>query len=439
MSRSPQPQSLRMSSSVTAFIHPMRNPFLSYYRGVERRIKGRQWAKNRRKESRKRDDDKGVVEPTIIDVERKRRKNFMRRRIWSEAERERQRKQPPGVILLDDKTGVRGQAASVGELAAPATVKGSAGGEGDGGDAGGQSEGFAEERLADQTKTFGSFYTLAIIIVSRVSVLEYDVQAFIDEVASSTSQNHGYDNGCRVIVDSCHDDGNHEISNSGIGGTRNPLWMLGELPGTTKIYSFAEHTTNEPIHYLSLTNLNSVTVHAGTNQLSQQGQSYGVSKIVAHRGFSSITLVNDVALILVNSNIAFNNLVQPIKLATGSKTYEGATCVLSGWGTTKLGGNPPNNLQYINLLIETQAKCKRAHSRVQASHICTYTKVGEGACDSGGPLVVNDVQVGIVSFGQPCAVGKPDVYTRVSSFVSWIDSQKAYLLTEQPGEAIYIV
>lgn len=46
----------------------------------------------------------------------------------------------------------------------------------------------------------------------------------------------------------------------------------------------------------------------------------------------------------------------------------------------QLGGNPPNNLQYINLIIETQAKCKQAHSRVQASHICTYTKVGEGAC-----------------------------------------------------------
>lgn len=40
--------------------------------------------------------------------------------------------------------------------------------------------------------------------------------------------------------------------------------------------------------------------------------------------------------------------------------------------------------------------------------------------DSGGPLVVNGSQVGIVSFGRPCAVGYPDVYTRVSSFTSWI-------------------
>ncbi|KAF3422769.1 hypothetical protein E2986_05890, partial [Frieseomelitta varia] len=194
---------------------------------------------------------------------------------------------------------------------------------------------------------------------------------------------------------------------------------------------------------INLNNLDSVSVHAGTNQLNQQGQSYKVSKIVAHKGFNSISLVNDVALILLSNNIAFNNLVRPIALATGSKTYERDSCVLSGWGTTRLGGNPPNNLQYINLVIETQAKCKQAHNRVQSSHICTFTKVGEGAChgDSGGPLVVNNVQVGIVSFGQPCAVGKPDVYTRVSSFTSWINSNKAYLLneTQEPENAIYIV
>lgn len=40
--------------------------------------------------------------------------------------------------------------------------------------------------------------------------------------------------------------------------------------------------------------------------------------------------------------------------------------------------------------------------------------------DSGSPLVVNGTQVGIVSFGRPCAIGYPDVYTRVSSFISWI-------------------
>lgn len=43
--------------------------------------------------------------------------------------------------------------------------------------------------------------------------------------------------------------------------------------------------------------------------------------------------------------------------------------------------------------------------------------------DSGGPLTIGDGQevVGIVSYGTAiCAMGRPDVYTRVSEFESWI-------------------
>lgn len=43
--------------------------------------------------------------------------------------------------------------------------------------------------------------------------------------------------------------------------------------------------------------------------------------------------------------------------------------------------------------------------------------------DSGGPLTIGDGQevVGVVSYGTAiCAMGRPDVYTRVSEFESWI-------------------
>ena len=98
-----------------------------------------------------------------------------------------------------------------------------------------------------------------------------------------------------------------------------------------------------------LNNLKSITVHAGTNQLNTNGQSYGVEKAVAHKGFSSVTLVNDIALIRVNKNIAFNNLVKPIKLATGSNNYEGSNCVLSGWGTTKVSSKHSRFDDYLKL------------------------------------------------------------------------------------------
>lgn len=48
-------------------------------------------------------------------------------------------------------------------------------------------------------------------------------------------------------------------------------------------------------------------------------------------------------------------------------------------------------------------------------------KVGTCNGDFGGPLVVDDVQVGVGAFGyKECGVGKPDVFTRLSEFTDWI-------------------
>uniref|UniRef100_A0A6V7KRS7 Peptidase S1 domain-containing protein n=1 Tax=Bracon brevicornis TaxID=1563983 RepID=A0A6V7KRS7_9HYME len=43
--------------------------------------------------------------------------------------------------------------------------------------------------------------------------------------------------------------------------------------------------------------------------------------------------------------------------------------------------------------------------------------------DSGSPLVADGVQIGIAIRGTPCAVGKPDLYTRVFRYRNWINKQ----------------
>lgn len=59
--------------------------------------------------------------------------------------------------------------------------------------------------------------------------------------------------------------------------------------------------------------------------------------------------------------------------------------------------------------------------------------------DSGGPLTSQQagvwVQEGVVSFGNECALpGFPGVYTRVSRYQSWINSQ---ISSNQPGFVVF--
>ncbi|XP_018403821.1 PREDICTED: chymotrypsin-1-like [Cyphomyrmex costatus] len=171
--------------------------------------------------------------------------------------------------------------------------------------------------------------------------------------------------------------------------------------------------------------LKSLTVHAGTNLLNENGTVYKVKQVIRHENFDSFKLVNDIALLILSTSIEYTKYIQPISLAITDIAPSGSSCILSGWGKTKFGGVTPNKLQEIELNVYDQDKCIQAHwgyHMIEPSHICTFTTLGEGAChgDSGGPLVFNGVQIGIVSFGVPCALGRPDVFTRVSSFKEWI-------------------
>lgn len=168
-----------------------------------------------------------------------------------------------------------------------------------------------------------------------------------------------------------------------------------------------------------------ITVVAGTTTLNSGGTSYSVSRIVVHPQYDSATVENDISLVRTASAIAFGNLVSSLPISSG-EVGAGFQAVLSGWGTTVLNGATPNNLQYLNLVTVTNSVCAAAHAPdpVFSSNICTFTRSGEGAChgDSGGPLVVQNILVGVVSWGNPCANGYPDVFARVSSFVDWIQS-----------------
>ncbi|XP_026730237.1 brachyurin-like [Trichoplusia ni] len=88
-------------------------------------------------------------------------------------------------------------------------------------------------------------------------------------------------------------------------------------------------------------------------------------------------------------------------------------------------------LSSVTLNIITNNACAATFGNfVHPSNICTSGAGGKGTCtgDSGGPLAVQingqTILVGVSSYGARagCAVGRPAAFTRVTSFVNWINS-----------------
>lgn len=169
-----------------------------------------------------------------------------------------------------------------------------------------------------------------------------------------------------------------------------------------------------------------MSVLVGTNKLSEGGKIYRVKDKYTHEDYDAFQVKNDIALVKLTEPITFTEKIQPIQLET-EYVGENKTVILSGWGSISYpGGEAPDKLQQIDLIVENLKTCqsKNKHN-IDDTQICAKGIKHFGAChgDSGGPLIgTNKKQVGIVSYGHPCAAGYPDVFTRVSKYMWWIKS-----------------
>ncbi|HAJ38509.1 MAG TPA: hypothetical protein DCL15_22815 [Chloroflexi bacterium] len=154
---------------------------------------------------------------------------------------------------------------------------------------------------------------------------------------------------------------------------------------------------------------------------------------------------SDIALLQLASPVTLGPSVGVIPLVS-SPTHDalvapGVSSLVSGWGATSEGGSTANILQKVRVPIVSNATCNTAYGGgITANMLCAGLAAGgKDSCqgDSGGPLVVPDGAgwrlAGVVSFGNGCA--RPNyygVYTRISSFTTWITSQTGDLPTPAP-------
>nr|XP_034956474.1 granzyme A-like isoform X1 [Zootoca vivipara] len=129
-----------------------------------------------------------------------------------------------------------------------------------------------------------------------------------------------------------------------------------------------------------------------------------------------------------------NQRVKCIELPSTSNDVEAGTqCLVAGWGIT---GNERRNistmLHEVNVTVIQRSVCNDENHYnhpmyVTGNMLCAGDdKGGKDACvgDSGGPLICNGKQRGIVSFGAKLECGNqryPGIYTLLTEdYLAWI-------------------
>ncbi|KAK2832949.1 hypothetical protein Q5P01_016838 [Channa striata] len=168
-----------------------------------------------------------------------------------------------------------------------------------------------------------------------------------------------------------------------------------------------------------------------------------VTQIISHPKYNSVTFENDICLLQLSSPVTFTSYIQPVCLAaSGSTFFNGTDAWVTGWGNiaTNVSLPPPKNLQEVQVPVvgNRQCNCDYGVGSITDNMMCAGLSAGgKDACqgDSGGPLVSKQsgrwIQSGVVSYGDGCALPNfPGIYTRVSQYQSWINSQ---ISSNQPG------
>jgi len=176
----------------------------------------------------------------------------------------------------------------------------------------------------------------------------------------------------------------------------------------------------------------SVRVRIGANANINSGTVFSVKQISGHPSFDGDTMINDVSVLTLAQTGVNVAQFPPVQLAWDALEYVvGDDAKVIGFGTTGSGMLSSTLLEGTVPLVSYES-CTSPESypytpgqmNVLDSNLCAgFTEGGVDACqgDSGGPLLQNNKQIGIVSWGEGCALkAKYGVYQRIDAVHGFI-------------------
>ncbi|XP_037049377.1 serine protease snake-like [Bradysia coprophila] len=168
-------------------------------------------------------------------------------------------------------------------------------------------------------------------------------------------------------------------------------------------------------------------------------QEYQIESVIAHPNYRHSSNYYDIALLRLNRQVTFTRFVRPACIWQ-SYSINSTKAVATGWGQVEFAGDRSDDLRKVSLNIIDYTDCRQLYETskklrrgIVKSQLCAgHLQGGKDTChgDSGGPVQIITPKnqcvfhiIGITSFGKACAaVNTAAVYTRVSSYVDWIES-----------------
>ncbi|XP_017968868.1 serine protease snake [Drosophila navojoa] len=176
------------------------------------------------------------------------------------------------------------------------------------------------------------------------------------------------------------------------------------------------------------------------DEVTVEPQNFDIESIFNHPDYRVEFYYNDIALLKLSNNVKLSEFVRPIRLWV-DKEIPTSIAFAMGYGSTSFSKAMTYRLTHLNATIVPNDECTRdlpvfaeTPNGIIGSQICAQDFLqNRDTCqgDSGGPLQLNLPGrrrslihyhlIGITSFGVFCRSSYPSVYTRVYSFLDWIE------------------
>ncbi|XP_028643212.1 mast cell protease 4-like [Grammomys surdaster] len=172
-----------------------------------------------------------------------------------------------------------------------------------------------------------------------------------------------------------------------------------------------------------------ITVTLGAHDVSKREstqQNIKAEKQIIHPNYDSNSNLHDIMLLKLQNKTELTPAVDVIPLPGPSDIImPGKMCWVAGWGRTGVNKPPSDTLREVKLRIMDKDTCKYYPNYDDNFHVCvgsptTLKSIYLG--DSGGPLVCAGVAYGIASYNTLPVQKPPSVFTRISSYMLWINT-----------------